>query len=742
MIIIKYIAHAPIFKGQEPHSLDEHIRGAYYLARRFSHSFDPYGITAIALITHDLGKKSPPFFRYITSEPKIRGSVKHALGGSIVLNTLPGAMQDERVIIAIAIVAGHHAGLSDLPRVFDEKIPNAEDYLRAIPELSRQEIQLTEIILKRFPELPPEIKISADKTEKRALLAYLEMLTRMCFSALVDADYLDTERYFNAEKSAKRKGRALNIKQLDSRLQSYMAGLREKASATAVNIRRNEVYTACREAAKQPLFFRSLIVPTGLSKTLSSIAFGLKHAGQFNKKRIIVALPLMNIIDQTAKVYKEVFGVESVLEQHSQMSYVDDTGETMERAKLAAENWDSYPIIVTTTVEFFESLFSNRTSKTRKLHRLANSVIILDEFQKLPIHVLAPIFESLHTLMTYFNVTVVLCSATPLSFDNAQLVGNMGKPAAIWEQSDSLFKEMRRVEYVRLPEPLTASKLASKMLEHRQALCIVNTRKDAYRVYRKAKLHRGSGQRVYHLSNCMCPDHRLKVITQIKEDLRNKKSILVIATSLVEAGVDLDFPVVFRAISPLDSIVQAAGRANREGGPDQGKVFIFELIEGGMPGGMYCKGMKQTKLLLDQYGVEALHEPWIFEQYFRSLYTLGGDDLLDQYGLRSLAPFSFEKASNLFRMIDQDTVSVLCKNYKEGGDQLQKLIQTCREQSYLTKQWYREAQMYAVNVYRDSPFFRENENVLLEEISKGWYIWHGEYDGETGIADLSEEGGD
>lgn len=323
------------------------------------------------------------------------------------------------------------------------------------------------------------------------------------------------------------------------------------------------------------MFFRSLIVPTGLGKTLASIAYGLEHIKHFNKKRIIVALPLVNIIDQTAKVYKEVFGAEAVLEQHSQMSYVDDTGEAMERAKLAAENWDSYPIIVTTTVELFESLFSNRTSKTRKLHRLADSVIILDEFQKLPIHVLAPIFESLHTLMTYFNVTVVLCSATPLSFDNAQLVGNMGKPVGIWEQNDCLFKEMRRrVEYVRLPEPVTALQLSEMILEQRQALCILNTRKDAYRVYRQVKLHKAGDEKVYHLSNRMCPDHRLKVITQIKKDLQNKLPVLVIATSLVEAGVDLDFPVVYRAISPLDSIIQAAGRANREGG-ESGEGLYF-----------------------------------------------------------------------------------------------------------------------------------------------------------------------
>lgn len=738
---IKYIAHSPISEDQEPHDLERHIRGTYFRSRRYSRSFDPYGITAIAAIAHDLGKKSQPFVQYISSEQKVRGSVKHAIGGSIVLNTIRihNAIQDDRLIAAAVIVAGHHAGLPNLRRVFDEKIPNAEEYLEAVPALSQEEMRLIEVILKRFPDLKSGVKTSRGKTDRQSLTAYQGMLIRMCFSAMVDSDFLDTERYYHADRSIKRKGRVPSIHQLDGKLEAYMDDLRKKAPITQVNTRRNEVYAACREAAKQTLFFRALIVPTGLAKTLASIAYGLEHAKRFRKKRVIVALPLINIIDQTAKVYKEVFGTQAVLEQHSQMSYEDDQDETMERARLAAENWDSYPIIVTTTVELFESLFSNRTSKTRKLHRLADSVIILDEFQKLPIHVLAPIFQTLHILMDFFNVTVVLCSATPLSFKNSELIGNMGDPIEICANRDHLFSEMRRVEYVRIANPLTDSELIFKTREHRQALCILNTRDDAYRVYREAIRQSEIGQRVYHLSNGMCPDHRKVVIEQIKADLKHKNSILVIATSLIEAGVDLDFPAVFRAMSPLDSIVQAAGRANREGVPEKGWVYIFELIDGGMPGGMYRKGAEQTNILLDRYGVEALHKPWIFEEYFRSLYTLGGEDLLDRYGLRKLEPFAFEDANRLFRMIDQDTVSVLCRNYTSGGEHLKKLIRLKEKREDLTKEWYREAQMYAVSVYRNSRFFTANE-ARLEKVSEGWYIWHGEYDKDAGI--MNGEGGE
>lgn len=735
MTKIKYIAHSSETENHEPHYLDEHIRGTYFQARRFSHTFDRYGITAIAAIAHDLGKKSAPFVQYLKADKKIRGSVQHAIGGGIALSSIMQEVEDERIIMAAAIVAGHHTGMTDLRTVFTEKIPKAPQYLKAIPDLSRTEMQIIKDILKRFPRLP-----LGGKSDSKSSFAYKEMLMRMCFSALVDSDFLDTERYFDYGKSKKRHGGALSIQQLDQQLQNYMLELRRKGQDKEINKNRNEVYMACREAAKQPLFFRALVVPTGLGKTMASIAFALEHAKRFNKKRVIVALPLVNIIDQTAKKYQEVFGKASVLEQHSQLSYADDKDESMERAKLAAENWDSFPIIVTTTVELFESLFSNRTSKTRKLHRLTNSVIILDEFQKLPIHVLAPIFQALHILMEHFNVTAVLCSATPLSFKNTELVGNMGTPVEICKNHDQLFVGMKRVEYIRVKKPLTASELVARMRKHPAALCILNTRKDAFRVYREAIRQKVNGQHIYHLSNRMCPHHRKKVIEQIKEDLKNEKSILVIATSLVEAGVDLDFPTVFRTMAPMDSIVQAAGRCNREGKLEKGTVFIFELVGGGMPGGMYRKGTEQTRILLNHHGTAALHEPWIFEKYFRSLYSLGGDDLLDSYGITSLKPFSFEKASRLFQMIDQNTVSILCKNYQGEDGQIERLIRRYKEAPYLTKEWYREAQLFAVNEYVDGSFFKEKQN-QLEKISEGWYIWHGDYDMKTGIMDM-DEGGD
>lgn len=697
----------------------------------------------MAAQVHDSGKKARQFVIYLNSKVKKRGSVKHAIGGSIVLYQLFKELKDERLVYAIVIVAGHHAGLPDLMRVIDQKIPNAEEYLQAIPALAHHELASVKKMLDLFHKLPPtQDDFKTYTTES----GYRAMLTRMCFSALVDADYLDTERYFDAEKHKKRRGSKFSIQQLNEMLESHMNQLREKLAKenmadTILNMRRNEVYLFCREAAKQPSPYRALIVPTGYGKTLASIAYALGHARIFNKNRVIVALPLISIIDQTAQVYKQIFGEQAVLEHHSQMSYTDDEEESMKRAKLATENWGAYPIIVTTTVELFESLFSNRPSKTRKLHRIANSVIILDEFHKLPLHVLAPIMKTLHILMEFFNVTVLMCSATPLSFKNSVLVGNMGEPVDIFPNRDQLFAESRRVNYVRISEPLNSSELVLKMNEHQQTLCILNTRQDAFRVWQEAIRHPKNGKKVYHLSNRMCPDHRKKVIGSIKHDLHDKIPILVIATSLVEAGVDLDFEAVFRAMAPLDSIVQAAGRANRENRSDRGWVYIFELEDGGMPEEIYRRGTVQARMLLDQHGVDALYETWIFEEYFRGLYAFGSEHMLDEPGLMKRDPTEFSTISRLFKMIDEDTVSLICRHYKAAEEQLDRLIDIWKQSPYLSREWFREAQMYAVNEYRNSAWLRNNQH-LLERVSEGWYIWHGEYDGVAGIRIPHKEGGE
>ncbi|MEK5036734.1 CRISPR-associated helicase Cas3' [Sporosarcina sp. FSL K6-3457] len=719
---MKYIAHTPPTEGDAYHYLDDHTEGVLQKAIEFSKSFDPYGITAASALAHDLGKMTKEFQQYIQEENPKRGSVKHALGGTIILNRI----NDSRAKLAGIIVAGHHAGLPDGSRIVNEKIPNAEKYLSELPNATHQEEKRIEGLLQTLEPLP---NLSKDDS------VYADMLVKMCFSSLVDADFLDTEEYMDKQRSLLRERTdAVFIHKLDEKLQTYMAELVEEASNTPLNRRRLQVYQSCLEQGLSSQSFRSLNVPTGLGKTLAAMGYALKHAENFNKKRVIVALPYTSIIDQSAQVYKGIFGEDEVLEHHSQVDFSDDESEQMSSMRLAAENWDR-SIIVTTTVQLFESVFSNRTSKCRKLHNIADSVIILDEFQKLPIEVLEPIFRALKILMDKFNVTVVVSSATPLSFDKPELFGNINAPIEICPYNHELFEEMKRVEYEFLRESLSSESLVNRMEDCRQVLCIVNTRKDAMKVYKEMKKFRQQGRKVYHLSTLMCPHHRKKVIANIQVDLENEKSIAVVSTSLIEAGIDFDFPTVYRAMAPIDSIVQAAGRCNREGGLDSGKVYIFELKGGRLPKGTYTRGTEQTRILLKRNGADSLHKLTTYHEYFRGLYSLEGEDGLDKYEITSAKPFAYETVDGKFKMIEQKTVSVLCRNYNAEVENIERLLKEAKELPYLTKKWYRKAQMFSVNIGENSRFLKEH-SCQLEQIAEGWYVWKGEYKEVSGVSEF------
>lgn len=717
------IAHSSPNDKKLPQSLKDHTKGVLERSLQFSRSFDPYGITAASALAHDLGKMTKEFQAYIQSENPQRGSVKHALGGTIVLNSIP----DLRAQLAGMIVSGHHAGLPDARKLNNEKIPNAESYLRDLPQLTCKEKHEIQELFQAFSPLP-------NMTNDEA--AYADLLVKMCFSALVDADFLDTEEYLDEQRSNTRTVKAsLSIDDLSEKLQQYMNVLISKAKDTPLNKRRALVYRTCIEQSASSTPFRSLNVPTGLGKTLAAMGYALEHAKCFGNKRVIVAIPFTSIIDQNAEVYKNVFGTDAVLEHHSQTNDSADEHEQMSPTRLAIENWDR-PIIVTTTVQLFESLFSNKTNKCRKLHNIAESVIILDEFQKLPIEVLKPIFRLLKALIDKFNVTVVVSSATPLSFDNPELFGDIDPPLEICSYNNELFEEMKRVEYELLDESHTVEDLVARLEESDQVLCIVNTKKDALRIYEKIIESPESWEIIYHLSTSMCPHHRKRMIVDIRNDLKAGKPIAVVSTQLIEAGVDFDFPTVFRAMAPMDSIVQAAGRCNREGKLKSGKVYIFELEEGGLPPGTYTRGTDQARILLMNDGAESLHYLSAYNKYFRGLYSLEGENALDKFGVTTFAPFTYETVSKTFKMIEQETISVLCRYYpdEEASEKIEQLITETSYLPYLTKKWYRVAQSYSVSLYKNSRFLRENQQ-YIKPITDGWYVWEGRYDESTGITD-------
>lgn len=568
----KYIAHIipNAYKLSELHLLKDHLEKCGEKSGAFANEFSNHDWGKLVGFLHDIGKYHPDWQNYIRRETgyfdedtQLEGSTKrpnHSAAGAIYVferfKNLPIAR-------AIAyIIGGHHSGLPDwIPqlsqRIFDENRKLITDDLEKIKQIE----EAKKFLELSIPESTPQFFIN-NKVDKEQIHLWIRML----FSCLVDADFLDTETYMSGKRELEYK----SIVELKKLFDDYIL---KKKSDSEINKKRNEILYQCRDKAKlQPGFF-SLTVPTGGGKTLSSMAFALEHAIAYGKKRIIVAIPYTSIIEQTAEIFKSVFGDNQVVEHHSNL----DPEKENQKNRLASENWDA-PIIVTTNVQLFESLFANKTSACRKLHNIVNSIIILDEAQMIPTHYLKPILSVLKGLVNYYGVTVLLMSAT-----QPALIGKIGSEPNVIEgldnvkeiidDPDSLSKEFKRVEYI-LPKNLNESEsweeIAGKLIKHNQVLCIVNKRDDC------RTLHKLMPEGTIHLSGYMCGEERSELISAIKTKLNKGEEIRVISTQIVEAGVDIDFPVVYRAITGLDSIAQAAGRCNRENKiKEGGKVYIF-----------------------------------------------------------------------------------------------------------------------------------------------------------------------
>jgi len=553
------------------HFLDEHLRGVAGLAANFATNFDSSEWASIAGLWHDIGKYSTEFQRYIKTvsgydaEAHIEdapGRVDHSTAGA--LHAVRQFGTHGRILAYL--IAGHHAGLADWSA--------AETGAKALSK--RLDLE-HEYLLDRIPAqtIPQEILTQPKPTTKmRGGAEGLHLWLRMLFSCLVDADFLDTEKFMNDAQAAARSGYR-DIADLMDRFDKHMAAFTVNADNTPVNTIRTDILRQCREkAALNPGMF-SLTVPTGGGKTLSGMAFALQHAVQYNKKtddqmkhkqRIIYVIPYTSIIEQTAGIFRDIFG-DNVVEHHANL----DPDKEDARSRLATENWDA-PVIVTTNVQFFESLFAARTSRCRKLHNIVNSVVVLDEAQLLPPEFLQPIVNVMNQLVTYYGVTFVLSTATQPALGSFQPFG--GKPFhgldnvhEIMDDPDSLYQKLKRVE-VSVPSDLQTSRdwqsIANELIQHPSVLCIVSRRDDARELHRLMTASE-NGKDTLHLSALMCGEHRSKVIADIKTRLKRNEPVRVISTQLVEAGVDVDFPVVCRALAGLDSIAQAAGRCNREG---------------------------------------------------------------------------------------------------------------------------------------------------------------------------------
>ncbi len=600
---------------------------------------------------HDLGKFSPEWQDYLASkadpqEQDSHGRVDHSSAGAqLAAKTGEGFGH----VLAYGI-AGHHSGLLDaVANGACQRNRLEKDALQLITGIP------SSIIDQSVPSVPLSFKSAQE----------LAVFTRMLFSCLVDADFLATEAFMNPTGAAKRNKIPEDIiTKLAKALDAHIDGFPQPAPEDKVNILRRKVVEDCRKAASWEPGLFSLTVPTGGGNTLSSMSFALRHAQRHGMKRVIHVAPFTSIIEQTAEVFRKILtdggedGFIPVIEHHSALAPESESATH----RLGAENWDA-PVIITTAVQFFESLHAARTSRCRKLHRIANSVIVLDEAQTLPVELLKPCLRVLQELGKRYHASIVLCTATQpaINHDPADFDIGLHGVREIINRPHRLHVALKRVELEDLGR-LDDETLAARLQTHSQALCIVNRRTHARELFQKL----GGREGDRHLSALMCPEHRSRAIAEIRARLDQGLPTRVVATRLIEAGVDIDFPVVYRALAGLDSIAQAAGRCNRNGKLDgMGHAYVFRPQD--QRAESFVRDTAQVaaqcmELHADPLSLEAVHS--YFEQYYWrnkdrwDIHDISGNFHAANDRILPLG-FQFVKTAESFRFIDDWQVPVL-----------------------------------------------------------------------------------
>lgn len=681
-ITMKYLAH--INKNGDEQPLKEHLKNSAILCGQFAEQFGAYEWGYCCGFLHDIGKYSEKF------QKRIRGSeekVDHSTAGAKLCWDKKGMYQ-----FLSYCIAGHHAGIPDTGGTSDTGTRSTmigrtkkklEDY-----QAYKNEIDIP--LLKEPPFQPV-------KTENIDFFA--SMLIRMLYSCLVDADYLDTELFMEGE-SIRNSGES--IESLYKKLMLHISKWMKNTDLNTINGRRTEILEHCLKMGKEEKGLFRLTVPTGGGKTISSLAFALKHAKEQGMRRIIYIIPYTSIIEQNAKIFADILGEENVLENHCNIDY--ESSEELKTMQLAAENWDK-PIVVTTNVQFFESMFSNKSSKCRKLHNIANSVIIFDEAQMLPNDYLKPCISVLEQLLRYYHSSIVLCTATQPALKN--LLSPEIKFTELCPRMEDQFAFFRRVSIENLNK-ISEEELIQRLRKEQQTLCILNTKKRAQKIYQSIK-----GDGVYHLSTSMYPVHRKRVLNRIREKLQKQEKCVVISTSLVEAGVDLDFQTVYRQLSGTDSIIQAAGRCNREGKKPAREcftyIFKFDQKE-------YVPGQRQQiditeSLLADNRNLEDLET---IKLYFERLYHFRGDSLDKKEILKMFYKrnFQFARAGKEVRLIEENTKTIMIKKEEEA----QEIFKQLKLKGF-TKELARKMSQYCVAVY-ETDFQKMFAAGILGEISE------------------------
>lgn len=672
---MNYFAHKNE-DGLKRQLVKEHLDGVAGLAADFADVFHARQCGYFIGELHDIGKYTLEFQNRLFHNGH---RIDHSTAGAQEVH------KNGTYLWAEYCIAGHHGGIPDggtsadtkeegtlYGRLKKDQLPDYSDYMK---EVSIESIKPTEM---------PRLTI----TDRGGFT--LSFFIRMLYSCLVDGDFLDTET-FMSDGNVKR-GMGIQADELYDVFHGYIKKFVNPAGE--INEARNHILQQCLKFGTYEKGLYSLTVPTGGGKTLASLGFALEQVKVRGAKRIIYVIPYTSIIEQTAEVFRGIFGEEAVLEHHMGVRYEDET-EISYRQKLAVENWDA-PLIVTTNVQFFESLFSNRPSECRKLHNIANSVIIFDEAQMLPLPYLKPCIRAVTELIHNFDCTAVMCSATQPALEGLfpkEL--SMKEINSGWEGLQSIF---RRTEF-RLLGPVSDEKLAKRIEEHRQVLCIVNTRKHAQQLLDMLPQEGG-----YHLTTLMRPKERQSILKEIRERLRNNEICRVIATSLIEAGVDVDFPTVYRAEAGLDSVIQAGGRCNREGKRKLADSIVYIFIPDEQYRSVQPVSMRQLiavqQMIQEKYddilSNEAIHS------YFETLYQVRGDENLDMQHIveqfengRKTGSFPFASIAREFHMIDNRTISIVIPIEEESRQLIQQLQYAVGGISII-----RKLARFSVNVYQ------------------------------------------
>ncbi|MDR2743648.1 MAG: CRISPR-associated endonuclease Cas3'' [Desulfovibrio sp.] len=689
--------------------LREHLLAVGERAAAFAGRFGaaPWG-RALGLL-HDIGKASEKFQRRVRGEDL---RVDHSTAGARQAAFGPAGVGK---LLAYCI-AGHHAGLPDGRSSEESSLRHRLDPARRKIE----EYSAWRDCLGAEPCEYPDFSSCPFDTSPRHLGFRIAFFLRMLFSCLVDADRLDAEAAGNAPERMRSTRRSYPaIGELLTRLDVFLEEKQATAKAGVVNRVRGEVLKRCREAARHEPGLFSLTVPTGGGKTLSSLAFALAHAECHNLDRVVYVIPYTSIIEQNAGVFRHALNDdgEFVIEHHSNLVIPEKSDDDSPHP--AAENWDA-PVIVTTSVQFFESLFSARAGRCRKLHNLARSVIVLDEAQMLPLPRLRPCIEAIRELSASYGASVVLCTATqpalnaPENTSDGKGEGFASGLAGVREiipDPKGLHASLKRVEIRHIGEMSDAA-LVERLAAEPCALCIVPTRRMARTIFdglrdRAASSESTQQQReLFHLSALMCPEHRTRTLESIRAALIAYRSegrpCRVVSTTLVEAGVDLDFPVVYRAEAGLDSVAQAAGRCNREGRAESGQVHVFRP-ESGLPPGLVRRSAQAARSVAERHKEDLLH-PDAVRDYFLELYWQTGEDSLDAEKIMkrtgetaSDADFPFREIERDFHLIEALTRGLIIP-YDKTAEELVRIFDS-PESGSSGRGILRRLQRYSVSLY-------------------------------------------